>query len=296
MRALTQERPAAAGAKAGYTCQVSAILPVYNEARYIGTCLASLLKQVGCTFEILVVNDGSTDATPAIVRQFAARDRRVVLLRQDHLGPGKARNMAAEHARGAILAFCDADMAFAPDYLATLIAPIEHGEAVGTFSKEEFVANWDNIWARCWNLNDGIATNKRHPEDWPDQHEVFRAVGRNAFLAAQGFSSRGSGDDSTLAAKIGALAQAVPGAVCYHYNPESLGEAFHSARWYARGRRIPATWRNIWTHTPLMSLKSSVKRALAHRMPAFLLFKAVVDTGILVGLIEKRLGLADVGR
>lgn len=278
------------------TCQVSVVLPVYNEERYIATCLASLLAQQECSFEIWVVDDGSTDATVAIIKEFMARDDRVRLLQQAHQGPGKARNLAAQHAQGAVLAFCDGDMAFDPLYLARLIEPIERGEVLGTFSKNEFVANWDNVWARCWNLNDGIATNKRHPENWPDQHEVFRAVDRQAFLNAQGFQSRGSGDDATLATKLGSLAQAVPEAVCYHYNPESLGEAFRSARWYARGKRIPATWRNIVQHTLPMSLKSSLKRAVKYRLPHFIVLKAVVDTGILIGLLEKRLKLAGLGR
>ena len=269
--------------------QVSVILPVYNEARWICICLRSLQQQTGCTFEIIVVDDGSTDATPALLRQFAAYDSRIRVLHQNHRGPGAARNLAAAAARGTILAFCDGDMAFAPTYLAALIAPILRGEAIGTFSKQEFVANWGNLWARCWNLNEGIASDRRHPDDWPDQHEVFRAVRRDRFIAAQGFTARGAGDDGTLASKLGALAEAAPGAICYHYNPASLGEAFRSARWYGRGRRVPATWRSIVLHTPPVSLKRSLKRALRHRMPAFVLLKLVVDAGILTGLIEKRL-------
>jgi glycosyltransferase involved in cell wall biosynthesis len=251
---------------------------------------------VRCTLEVLVVDDGSTDQTPAIVRRFVARDARVRALRQPHRGAGAARNFAAQAARGNVLAFCDGDMVFLPEYLATLIAPIERGEAVGTFSKEEYVANWDNVWARCWNLNDGITTNRRHPDGWPDRHEVFRAVRRDLFLRARGFESSGSGDNRSLVTRIDALAQAVSGAVCYHYNPETLAEAFRSARWYGRGGRIPATWRNILTHTPPVSLKRSVKRAVRHRLPPFLLLKAVIDVGILTGLIEKRLRIAGHGR
>jgi hypothetical protein len=294
MTATTDDPQAAAPAPA--TCTVSVVLPVYNEERYIGVCLESLLAQTGVTFEIIVVDDGSTDRTPEIIQAFAARDSRVKMLRQDHGGPGAGRNLAAKAARGEFLAFADGDMSFAPDYLAKLIAPIQRGEAVGTFSKEEYVANWDNIWARCWNLNDGIFTNKRHPDWWPDQHEVFRAIGREAFLKAQGFKSAGSGDDGTLASKVGALAQVAPGAVCYHYNPEGLLEAFRSGRWYGRGRRIPGTLANVIIHTPPVSIKRSLKRAIEQRTPAFVLFKLVLDTGVLTGLIEKRLKLAGLGR
>jgi len=268
---------------------VSVVLPVFNEATYLAKCLESLLRQTGCRFEVLVVDDGSKDATPAILSGFAARDSRVRIFRQERRGPGAARNLAASEARGAILAFCDGDMEFDPTYLVRLIAPILRGDAVGTFSKEEYVANYHKVWARCWNINDGMASNRRHPDDWPDRHEVFRAVRRDAFVRVQGFKPLGSGDDGTLAPKLGELALAAPGAVCYHYNPESLGEAFRSARWYARGRRIPATWRNVLTHTPPVSLKRSVRRAFRYRLPQFVLLKLVVDAGILTGLCEKQL-------
>jgi glycosyltransferase involved in cell wall biosynthesis len=275
---------------------ISVIIPVYNEERYIGQCIESLLRQIDCEVEILVVDDGSTDRTPAILAEFAARDSRVRVLQQDHGGPGAARNLAAAAARGSILAFADGDMTFAPEYLAKLTAPIRRGEVIGTFSKEEYVANWDNVWARCWNLNDGITTNKRHPDDWPEQHEVFRAVPRAAFLAAQGFTSRGSGDDGTLASKLGALAHAAPGAVCYHYNPEGLLEAFRSARWYGRGRRVPATAYNFLVHTPPVSVARSVKRAWRNRLPHFIVFKIIVDLGTFIGLVEKTFRLAGLGR
>jgi glycosyltransferase involved in cell wall biosynthesis/GT2 family glycosyltransferase len=279
-----------------HSCQVSVIVPAYNEQRYIRTCLESLLQQRGCSFEILVVDDGSSDATPTIVQEFERRDSRVRLLRQERAGPGAARNRAAQQARGATLAFCDADMAFAPTYLATLTAPIQRGETIGTFSKEEYVANWDKLWARCWNVNDGIATNRRHRDDCPDQHEVFRAVRRDVFLKVGGFAASGSGDDDTLAAKIGVLAQVAPGALCYHHNPETLREAFSSARWYGRGRRMPATWRNILTHTPPVSIKRSLKRAIRHRLPGFIVLKMVVDLGILVGLLDRRFERAGPAR
>jgi GT2 family glycosyltransferase len=276
--------------------QVSVVMPVYNEDRYLTKCLESLLAQQGVTFEILVVDDGSTDATAAILNYYSKLDSRIRVFKQDHGGPGKARNLAAQEARGEFLAMVDGDMAFAPEYLAKLIAPIQRGDAVGTFSKEEYVANYENVWARCWNLADGMSDNRRHPPDWPDQHDVFRAIRRETFLKAQGFTSAGSGDDATLAKKVGALALAAPGAVCYHYNPETLGEAFASSRWYARGKRVPATLKNFWLHTPFMSVKRSIKRAIQYRLPQFVLLKLVCDTATLIGLFEKRFKLAGLGR
>ena len=208
-------------------------------------------------------------------------------MKQEHRGPGEARNLAAHEAQGDILLFCDADMAFAPDYAEKLIAPILRGDAIGTFSKEEYVINWDNIWARSWNLNDGMEKDKRHPENWPDEHDVYRSVIRRKFLEVGGFSPKGSGDDATLARKLDRLAVAAPGAICYHHNPDTPGEVFRQARWYARGTRIPLSWRGFITHTPPFSVAHSIKRAVKHNNPAFIVFKLIHDFGIMSGMIDK---------
>jgi hypothetical protein len=187
-------------------------------------------------------------------------------------------------------------MAFAPDYTEKLIAPILQGDCVGTFSKEEYVLNFNNIWARSWNLHDGIYTDKRHPEDWPDEHDVFRAVDKKAFLAVGGFSAKGSGDDVTLAKKFGQMAQAAPGAICYHHNPDSPGEVFRQARWYARGVRIPLSWQNFVLHLPPFSLVRSLKRAVHFNNPMFPVFKLIHDLGILSGMTDKVLIRSRHGR
>ncbi|MBI1881401.1 MAG: glycosyltransferase [Chloroflexi bacterium] len=276
--------------------QVSIIIPAYNEEKYISVCLNSLAKQEGVTVEVIVVDDGSTDSTVQIVQSFIERDSRFHLLRQNHQGPGEARNLAARQAQGDILLFCDADMAFAPDYTRKLIAPIGRGECLGTFSKEEYVLNFDNIWARSWNLHDGMYNDKRHPDNWPDEQQVFRAVDKKAFLAAGGFSTKGSGDDVTLASKLGQMARVAPGAICYHHNPDSPGEVFRQARWYARGMRIPLNWKNFILHTPPFSIARSFKRAVRFHNPMFPVFKLVHDLGILSGMTNRLLARSRHGR
>lgn len=275
---------------------VSIILAVYNEERHIRRVLESLLVQEGCSFEILVADDGSTDATPAIVAALAATDSRIRVFRQRHIGVSTARNMVAKEARAPILVICDGDMTYEPTYLSALIAPILRGDAVGTFSRDEYVLNIENVWARCWNINDGLLTNKRHPDDMPDEDPTYRAIRQDVFMAVGGYPESGSGSDMILAEKVGALAKAAPGAVCYHYNPETLTEVFASSRWYARGRRLPWSWRNLLIRTPPMPLLRSLKRAIRHRLPAFMLFLLVGDTGAFIGLLEKRFGLAGRGR
>src|SRR3990167_165993 len=105
--------------------QISIIIPAYNEAKYIGTCLSSLQGQNLKTKEIIVVDDGSTDDTLKVVNSLK-------ILHQNHRGAGAARNLGAKHAIGDILVFVDADMEFSPQFLEHLTLPIRQGESRGT--------------------------------------------------------------------------------------------------------------------------------------------------------------------
>jgi teichuronic acid biosynthesis glycosyltransferase TuaG len=88
---------------------VSVIIPAYNAELYIADCLRSLGAQTFTDWEAVVVDDGSTDGTASIVREFAERDARVKYVFQANSGQGKARNTAIAHARASLLAFLDAD-------------------------------------------------------------------------------------------------------------------------------------------------------------------------------------------
>ena len=85
---------------------VSVILPTYNRARWLSEAIRSLLGQTRPPLEIIVVDDGSTDDTPAICSRFA---RQVRYLRQDNAGVGAARNRGIREAQGEWIAFADSD-------------------------------------------------------------------------------------------------------------------------------------------------------------------------------------------
>ena len=102
--------------------EVSVIIPTYNQERYVGDCLDSLLGQSFERFEVLAVNDGSTDASASIIAEYAARDARVRLIDQGNAGVSVARNTGMAHAGGAWVCFVDPDDTVAPDYLETLLA------------------------------------------------------------------------------------------------------------------------------------------------------------------------------
>jgi len=119
---------------------VSIIVPAYNEEKYIKVCLMSIKNQTYSKTELIVVDDGSTDNTPQIAKRFTD-----VILSQAHNGPGIARNKAAEVAKGEIFVFIDADMYLDKKYVEKITGPIRKGTAEATFTKEEYVANPENI-------------------------------------------------------------------------------------------------------------------------------------------------------
>lgn len=88
---------------------VSVIMPVYNTEPYLREALDSLLKQTNPNIEIICVDDGSTDASASILKEYTEKDPRVQILRQDHQGAGAARNLGMESAQGEYLLFLDAD-------------------------------------------------------------------------------------------------------------------------------------------------------------------------------------------
>jgi len=97
--------------------QISVIIPVCNMEKYIVQCLESLERQTFGRYEALCIDDGSTDASAALVEEFAGRDRRFLLYRQANAGAGAARNAGLRMARGEYVIFLDADDFFAPDML-----------------------------------------------------------------------------------------------------------------------------------------------------------------------------------
>ena len=117
--------------------EVSIILPAYNRVDVIGRAIASIVRQTHQDWELLVIDDGSTDGT---VDRLAGVDRRIRFLRQDNQGVAAARNTGLAHAHGRFIAFMDSDDEWRPAFLALTTAflrahPGEHW--VATESHED---------------------------------------------------------------------------------------------------------------------------------------------------------------
>jgi glycosyltransferase involved in cell wall biosynthesis len=272
--------------------KVSIIIPVYNEYKNIGTCLASLSRQTYKNFEIVIVDDESEDNSKLKVQsiKLQLKSQNLQILEQKHKGAGAARNLGAKHAKGEILVFVDADMTFKEDFIEKLVDPILKGKVIGTFSKDEFLSNKDNIWAICWNLNRGLPANRMQPLNHPDHQKVFRAILKKKFEEVGGFDEKaGYSDDWSLSQKLGVEAIVAKGAVFYHKNPESLSEVYVQSKWAGKRRYklgvIGYLIALVRVSLPI-SILLGLLYAVSYKLYAFFLFKIVSDFGQFVGILE----------
>jgi glycosyltransferase involved in cell wall biosynthesis len=101
---------------------VSVVLCTFDRAKLLRRAIGSVLGQTLREFELIVVDDGSTDETPGVVLDFARRDRRIVYVRQTNRGLAAARNLGIAAARAAWVTFLDSDDAYKPDHLRIRLA------------------------------------------------------------------------------------------------------------------------------------------------------------------------------
>jgi GT2 family glycosyltransferase len=107
---------------------VSVLVPTYDRARYIGAAVESVLAQRFTDLEVIVVDDGSTDETAAILARID--DPRLRVLRREHGGIGKALNAGLHVARGRYVARNDSDDLWLPDHLATMVTALDANPAL----------------------------------------------------------------------------------------------------------------------------------------------------------------------
>ncbi|MGI2328935.1 glycosyltransferase family 2 protein [Planococcus sp. YIM B11945] len=100
---------------------VSIIVPVYNAEKYISQCVESILSQTYGHIELLLIDDGSTDSSGKVCKEFAARDPRVNVIHQPNAGPSAARNRGIAEASGTFIQFVDSDDSIDPEMTETMV-------------------------------------------------------------------------------------------------------------------------------------------------------------------------------
>ena len=260
--------------------KVSVIIPVYNEQENIGSCLEHLVKQSYKNIEIIVVDDGSTDGSIETVRKYP-----VQLLRQEHKGPGAAKNLGVSKSRGNIVVFVDSDEFCNEDYVKSLIRPILEKKVIGTISNDAHISNVNNKWARCRSISEGLEKANLGVRIADD--DIFRAILKNRFLEVNGFDERVGYSDDKLSKKLGVKSYVVNNAKYYHKYPSTLKEVYKHAVWIGKGedsRRHPFI--NFVAHLLPVSLVRGIMRAFRYREWSYMIFKVVFDFGLMVGVVK----------
>lgn len=116
-------------AEVQHMVKISVILPVYNEEKYLKQCVDSIRCQTLQEIEIICVDDGSTDSSLQILRDYAEQDSRIKVLTQENRFAGVARNHGMRYAQGKYLSFLDSDDYFEEDMLEKMYARAESMEA-----------------------------------------------------------------------------------------------------------------------------------------------------------------------
>ncbi len=118
---------------------ISVIVPVYNAQIYVAKCLESILTQDWEDIEVIVVDDGSTDASVSIIKEFVEKDYRVRLVTQSNGGRSRARNTGIENAGGEYILFVDADDELNPGAIRRLAQAIREEQADAAVGSIEMV-------------------------------------------------------------------------------------------------------------------------------------------------------------
>ena len=215
--------------------KVSVVIAAYNAEKTLRQCLEACLRQTMPAHEIIVVDDGSTDGTRALVEAIGAKEGRrqpadpaaqLHYIHQPNAGPAAARNRGAWAATGDIIAFTDSDCIPADDWLEHLVAGF-HDETVAGVGGTYAIANPESLLARM--IHDEILRRHARMDEDVDFLGSFNvAYRKHIFDAAGGFDETfrdASGEDNDLAYRI----LASDGRLCFtraavvaHYHPARL--------------------------------------------------------------------------
>src|SRR4051812_47980519 len=104
--------------------KISIIVPVYNVQSFIRECIESILGQSFVDFELILVNDGSSDQSGFICDEYSNTDKRIVVIHKENGGQSSARNMGIESAKGEFIGFVDSDDWIHSDMYKTLYSKV----------------------------------------------------------------------------------------------------------------------------------------------------------------------------
>lgn len=127
--------------------RIDVIIPVYNAEKYIERCLDSVLRQTYDDYQVIVVNDGSTDKSLEICENYSNRDARIKVISQDNAGPDIARKTGVMHSESEFIMFLDADDYLSDDAMSVLVAYADESKADMVCCQIERFNDAGKIWS-----------------------------------------------------------------------------------------------------------------------------------------------------
>ncbi|MFE5670499.1 glycosyltransferase family 2 protein [Agromyces sp. NPDC056523] len=255
---------------------VSIVVPLFNGGPFIDETLRSVLAQTFSRFEVIVVDDGSTDDGPGIVRALLS-DGRVHLVESPHVGVADARNTGAAraHAASSYLAFLDADDVWSPDVLATLVRALEERpDAAGAFALAEYIddsgrmlhpGDFPRHMRGREDLRDGRLVPRDSVADVHSEHLFLSnliyppsclLIRRSAFDAAGGFDGGFLAEDWEFVARLAKPGPLVP------VDRAMVGYRRHASNASSdRGRNVTGA-RQVWAAVYHRARESEERRRL----------------------------------
>ncbi|HEN3611416.1 glycosyltransferase [Yersinia enterocolitica] len=273
--------------------EVSIIVPVYNCETYLAELLDSLRRQAGVSFEIIAVNDGSTDSSPEMLADTAHNDSRLVIINQANQGLSAARNAGIARAKGQWIAFVDGDDWLAPNALLTWLRQAEQQQLdllVGngfSFTTDPCLPPdspllHKQLWGQTISGQQWIIRSVEHNE-WP--HYVWLQLIRRELINTHQlvFIPKMLHEDILWTTHLALVARRI--GFCetpfygYRTNPQSITHSPSTQALLARA--------NSYLHI----IKALVSLARAQELPlrAALLRHANQESGHFLGLMRKRL-------
>ncbi|MFH1751947.1 MAG: glycosyltransferase [archaeon] len=235
---------------------ISIIIPAFNAEKIIGKTIKSLLNQkTRKSFEIVVIDDGSTDGTLNALQKFKS-NKKIRVFSQQNSGPAIARNNGVKKASGEIIVFIDSDCVAESNWLEEMVKPFENEKVAGV--QGAYKTNQRSLTARFIQV-EILDRYKRMQKsinlDWIGSYSA--AYRKKPFLLVGGFDPSfkvASGEDPELSFKLNKFGWKLkfnPKAIVYHIHPETLMD-------YIKTKFVRAYWSvNLWKKHPDKAVKDS---------------------------------------
>ena len=267
--------------------RVSVVMPVYNAEATLAECLTRLCNSTAGNFEIVLVDDGSTDQSRAIAANFPVR----IVPTAGRVGPAAARNLGARVAEGDIVFFIDSDVMVRSDTIARVVDSLRQADVDGVVGVQaadmrhrDLVSQYKNIWMR-W-------TYVRQLGEVPLFYTTAAAIRRDAFLRAGGFDqgyANPNVEDTAFGqklARLGIRVRVEPGLEVEHVKRYSLVGLLRTDFM----RAVSLTRLKLRQRAELTQNNTSVPVSYMASMPLALLGTGLLAAG--AGLEARALGIA----